>query len=196
MRSRPRRRRVILLGAAAVTAAAVAFTVARDDPSAPGEAAREPRTGLAAVIPDELWPDCSIQPKARAGALSTALCAASPSSSRKAPAHWEASLYPDGEALEETFRALYEPRGITPNEGSCTPLVWTGEGTWKHRSGRPGGMRMCYVEGEQAHLVWTHEAALQADHGNVLGIARVPRESQPELYEWWRTWQDEIGTRR
>ena len=56
--------------------------------------------------------------------------------------------------------ALEEERqrqGLSRNSGKCTSLSWGGEGAWSHGPGKPGGRRLCYFDGDDAVIVWTHE---------------------------------------
>ena len=46
---------------------------------------------------------------------------------------------------------------LTPDRGRCNAFVWGGELQWLHGRGKPGGRALCYFDGNDAVIVWTHE---------------------------------------
>ena len=77
--------------------------------------------------------------------------------------------------------------------GACNAFTWRGEIDWRKVAGKDAGLALCYVEGNEAVIVWTRYRAGQRDSANILGVARAPAREQPGLYEWWSTWREDIG---
>jgi serine/threonine-protein kinase len=193
-RARTARSRLVLFAASTAlllvgAAVATALVVGDDETPAASTETSAAGSGLELVVPEELWRDCVLNASPRAGALATASCTPQPASG--SPAGWEVSLFP-GEAYDG-YTAVFESLGIVADEGDCSALAWSGEGEWRHPTGRLGGRRLCYVDGADAVLAWTHERRQQPDHASVLGVARAPAREQAALYAWWTSWRDRIG---
>jgi hypothetical protein len=142
------------------------------------------------IIPAGLWKDCRLQAAAVSNALQTAVCVPATGN----PDRWELSSFRSGAALDSAFneilRAHYKGR---LNSGRCNQLYWGGEGSWEHGPGRPGGRFVCYFDGSDAVIVWTHKKLGQSTHRDVLGIAREGGSDHVTLTAWWRPWHHIIG---
>jgi class 3 adenylate cyclase len=194
---------------AAVTAGLVVYLVGENNPESSSATPPPPATSetpagtptseeeveapdsLVALVPQQLWADCELQTVPEPDAIESAVCL--PQSS-EAPDRWEISLYPDG----NTLRAAYEEEQashdeITPDSGRCSGTFWGGEGPWLHGPDRPGGRRLCYLEEDDAVVVWTHERLEQPTHKDVLVIAREGGIDHAGLWRWFRPWHHEIG---
>jgi serine/threonine-protein kinase len=154
--------------------------------------------GLASVLPAELSEECALEDTPRPGALATASCLPPSAPPADRPDSWEISLFPDYKAADNRYgEILSGVSGSQFDAGSCTEITWSGEGEWRHPSGKVGGRNLCYLEADEAVVVWTHlrltETGHGADHGNVLVIARAAAARQPALFAWWVAWRDTIG---
>ena len=58
---------------------------------------------------------------------------------------------------------------------------------------KPGGQRFCYFDGDDAVIVWTHERLGQANHRDILAVAREGDTDHAALFGWWRFWHHRIG---
>ena len=148
---------------------------------------------LSALVPAALWATCQIQAVADPGADQTAVCVQPPDATQPMPDRWQISAYPNGKNLRvayETIRKNHDmPRGV----GSCNGISWGGEDIWQHGPDHPGGRKLCYFEGDDAVIVWTHEKRGEHDHRDVLGMARESGSDHAGLYLWWRPWHHRIG---
>jgi hypothetical protein len=79
----------------------------------------------------------------------------------------------------------HAPVRTVPDQGKCNALTWGGEGPWAHGPGKPGGRRLCYFDGDDAVIVWTHERLGQANHRDILAIAREGGSDHARLFGWW-----------
>ena len=129
----------------------------------------------------------------RPGRRQTAVCVQPPDSSKRLPDRWQISVYPNGKSLRTAYETIRQTRDIARDQGACNGLSWGGEDSWQHGPGRPGGRKLCYFEGDDSVIVWTHEKAGQPDHRDVLGIAREGGSDHAGLYLWWRPWHHRIG---
>jgi predicted Ser/Thr protein kinase len=178
-----------VLVAAAASGLAVYFLARGDGSSAGGKSAVKPggTSGLAAVVPADLWEDCTVEETPPAGVLSKATCTPSDS----VPARWEVTLYPHSDAAYNAYKAMFEQAGIDSG-GACNAVTWRGEAIWRRVAGSEGGLRFCYVTRDEAVIVWTRQRVGQRD-ANILAVARTPATDQPKLFEWWSTWKRDIG---
>jgi len=181
---------------AAATALAVVYFTAGEGADRSGAASRLPgakavvATGLASVVPLELWKDCRLQPVASPRADETAACVPPAG----VPDRWEISRYPNGNALAAAYRSELGKRAdLRPNSGRCNAFVWGGENVWQHGRGKPGGRVFCYFDGNDAVIVWTHERRGQPTHRDILVIAREGGSDHAGLTGWWRPWHHVIG---
>lgn len=87
--------------------------------------------------------------------------------------------------MRAAYAAEQRRQGLRSNSGKCTSLSWTGEGPWAHGPGRPGGRRLCYFDGTNAVIVWTHERLGQPNHRDILAIAREGGTDHVRLIGWW-----------
>ena len=101
------------------------------------------------------------------------------------PDRWQVSIYPSGAAVQAAYEAERQRQKLGRNSGTCSSLSWGGEGAWAHGPGKPGGRRLCYFDGDDAVIVWSHERLGQANHRDVLGIAREGGSDHVRLIGWW-----------
>jgi hypothetical protein len=146
---------------------------------------------LEALVPSQLWADCVLQSVPVPDAIESAVCLPQ---GGEAPDRWEISLYPNG----NTLRAAYDEERqrhdeVAPDSGRCSRTYWGGEGAWLHGPDRPGGRRLCYLEGDDAVIVWTHERLEQPTHKDVLVIAREGGIDHAGLWRWFNPRHHEIG---
>ena len=62
-----------------------------------------------------------------------------------------------------------------------------------HGPDKPGGRELCYFDGDDAVMVWTHERLGQSSHKDILVIAREGGSDHARLYLWWQPWHHLIG---
>jgi class 3 adenylate cyclase len=178
---------------AAITAAAVVYLTGGNKPdgtsAAPGG---EPggtdarRAGVLALIPGGLRRNCVKQPVANIGAVETAVCVPQASGATAfSPDRWEVSIYPSAAALRQAYAAERRRQQLAPDRGRCNRLTWGGEGPWAHGPNKPGGRRLCYFDGNDAVIVWTHERLGQPTHRDVLAVAREGGSDHANLTSWW-----------
>jgi len=187
---------------AAATAAAVVYLTAGNNgepssgatagtstSSATGATASAGPVALAsdvmALIPSSLRRGCVEQSVADIGAGATVVCVPPPGASGFRPDRWQLSVYPSGVAVRAAFESERQRQGLARNSGKCNSLSWGGEGAWAHGPGKPGGRRLCYFDGDDAVIVWTHERLGQPNHRDVLGIAREGGSDHVHLIGWW-----------
>src|SRR5918996_1300226 len=187
---------VVLL--AAVTAGAVVYLTSGDhtEPSTaapgPGNVGGLPsnrplgeNVGLERLVPEAIWRDCTEQAVPEPTAHQTAVCLPS----NGAPDRWEISAYPDGDAVRAAYTAeLRRHPDVKQDAGQCSAFSWGGEYEWLHGPDKPGGRVLCYFDGDDAVVVWTHERLGQATHRDVLVVAREGASDHAALTRWWRPW--------
>jgi class 3 adenylate cyclase len=191
---------VVLIAAA--TATAVVYLTAGDkgEPSsaAPPNQLGSPtdarRAGVIALMPATLSKPCVKQPVPNIGAVETAVCVPPATGGTNfSPDRWEVSIYPSGRAVREAFEAERRRQQLPADQGTCSRLSWVGEGAWSHGPKKPGGRRLCYFDGDDAVIVWTHERLGQPTHRDILGIAREGGTDHQRLYSWWSNAHHVIG---
>jgi class 3 adenylate cyclase len=144
------------------------------------------RAGVIALMPASLARNCVKQPVANIGAVETAVCVPPAGGGTTfSPDRWEVSIYPSGPALREAYAAEQRRNGVPTGQGRCNRLTWGGEGPWSHGPGKPGGRRLCYFDGNDAVIVWTHERLRQPTHRDVLAVAREGGSDHANLTSWW-----------
>jgi class 3 adenylate cyclase len=178
---------------AATTATAVVYLTGGNK-GEPGAAATgtEPslkdarRASAIALMPAGLAQNCIKQPVANVGAVETAVCV-QPTDGRAGftPDRWELSIYPSGQALRAAYEGERSRRDLVTGQGRCNRLTWGGEGAWSHGPGKPGGRRLCYFDGNDAVILWTHERLDQPTHRDVLAVAREGGSDHANLTSWW-----------
>jgi hypothetical protein len=109
------------------------------------------------------------------------------------PDQLELSIYPDAAALNEAYDRIAAEHDIQRDSGRCNGTNWGGERSWNHGPDRPGGRELCYFDGDDAVLVWSHEKLDQPNHHDLLGIARQGGLDHTALNTWWRFWTHRIG---
>jgi class 3 adenylate cyclase len=188
---------VVLIAAA--TAAAVVYLTAGDNGEVSSGATQGPTQGgttpaaaevapaadVVALIPTSLRKGCVRQPIADIGAVATAVCIPPSGAKGFRPDRWQVSIYPSGAAVRAAYEAERRRQSLGRNSGKCNSLSWGGEGPWAHGPGKPGGRRLCYFDGDDAVIVWTHERLGQPNHRDVLAIAREGGSDHVRLIGWW-----------
>jgi class 3 adenylate cyclase len=191
---------VVLIAAA--TAAAVVYLTTGNNGGTSADAAREttatgtgtsasttpqaaPASDVIALIPASLRKGCVRQTVADVGAVATAVCLPPEGAQGFRPDRWQVSTYANGSAVEAAYESVRKGQKLGRNSGKCNSLSWGGEGAWAHGPGKPGGRRLCYFDGDDAVIVWIHERLGQANHRDVLGIAREGGSDHVRLIGWW-----------
>jgi class 3 adenylate cyclase len=150
-----------------------------------GSTAVAPASAVKALIPAGLRKTCVKQPVPDIGAVSTAVCLPPSTGAGFFPDRWQVSIYPSGAAVRKAYDGELRRQRIPRNQGKCNSFSWGGEGAWAHGPGKPGGRRFCYFDGNDAVIVWTHERLGQANHRDILGIAREGGSDHVRLIGWW-----------
>jgi hypothetical protein len=178
---------------AAATAGVVVYLTGRNSGES-SSAATEPQraastdarlSDVMALIPASLRKTCVKQPVADIGAMQTAVCVQPATETSFSPDRWQVSTYRDGAAATAAYRAEMRRHAIAANRGKCNSLNWGGEGPWAHGPNKPGGRRLCYFDGDDAVIVWTHERLGQANHRDILAVAREGGSDHARLVGWW-----------
>jgi len=168
--------------------------------TAPGSGEGPALTGLELVVPGPAWRRCSAVP-ARAGALETVSC----QPSGQADVTYQISGYRNTDELRAAYRRIVHDAGLKPNTDGCTSAHLEGETTWTHSAtGALGGHEACFFDRASGDSViaWTHMRTNvpgeppQADHRDVLGVARQHSELPNALFTWWGFWHEHIGKLR
>lgn len=177
---------------AAATATAVVYLTGGNKPegttAAPGVlgSTNAGRAGVISLIPAGLARNCVKQPVANIGAVETAVCVERVSGGTGfSPDRWEVSIYPSGPAVRQAYSAELGRHDLTADQGKCNRLTWGGEAAWSHGPGKPGGRRLCYFDGNDAVILWTHERLRQPTHRDVLAVAREGGSDHANLTSWW-----------
>ena len=195
----------ILVALAAIVSATAAYLVARDD----GESTAAPPTvtdtvatvpeaplSLAALVPRALWKNCAVQNAPASGAAESAVCLQlAEVAGQNPPDRWEISIFPDSPSLQAAYEAARAAAPKIADGGRCDGTFWGGAGPWVHEGTppKPGGQRFCYFDGDDAVIVWTHERLGQANHRDILAMAREGDTDHAALFNWWRFWHHRIG---
>ena len=182
---------VVLIAAA--TAAAVVFLTGNNSGETSSGATKTegepasvaPVAEVRALIPQGLRKTCLKQPVPDIGAVATAVCLPSTTGGGFSPDRWQVSIYPSGAAVRRAYEAERSRQRTPRDRGKCNSFSWGGEGPWAHGPGKPGGRRFCYFDGNDAVIVWTHERLGQANHRDILGIAREGGSDHARLIGWW-----------
>ncbi len=187
---------------AAATAAAVVYLTSADS-GEPSTAANQPQDtstepvapvdDVAALIPEALRPSCEVQAASEPGAVETAVCLQSATETKFSPDRWQVSIYRDGASLNAAYEAVRRGQAIAPDQGRCGTRSWGGEGAWEHGPGKPGGRKLCYFDGDDAVIVWTHARIGQASHRDILAIAQEGGTDHARLAAWWSVQHHLIG---
>jgi hypothetical protein len=152
-----------------------------------------PIANITALIPVSLRKNCVKQQVPDINALETAVCVPDAGSSAFFPDRWQVSTYPNGAALKAAYEAERRRHRVVLDQGRCTGLSWGGEGPWSHGPGKPGGRRLCYFDGNDAVIVWTHERLGQPTHRDILASAREGGSDHQGLFGWWAVSHHTIG---
>jgi serine/threonine-protein kinase len=195
----------ILVALAAIVSATTAYLVAGGDgdsgaasPTATNavETVPEAPLSLAALVPGALWKNCAVQNAPATGAAESAVCLQPAEvTGQNPPDRWEISIFPDSTALHAAYDAARAAAPKVANGGRCDGTFWGGAGPWVHEGTppKPGGHRFCYFDGDDAVIVWTHERLGQANHRDILAVAREGDTDHAALFNWWRFWHHRIG---
>jgi hypothetical protein len=152
---------------------------------APGSVQEAPAGDVMALIPASLSKSCVKQSVPDIGAVATAVCLPPSGATGFYPDRWQVSTYPSGAAVRAAYDAERRRQKLGRNSGKCNSLSWGGEGAWAHGPGKPGGRRLCYFDGDDAVIVWTHERLGQPNHRDILAIAREGGSDHVRLIGWW-----------
>jgi len=190
---------VVLIAAA--TAAAVVYLTSEDkgerSSAATGSQAatsEAPVADVLALIPTGLRKTCVVQPVPDIGAVDTAVCGpGTTAATRFSPDRWQVSIYPNDVAMNKAYEAERRRQEIALDQGECSALSWGGEGPWAHGPDKPGGRRLCYFDGNDAVIVWTHGRFEQPSHRDIVGIAREGGSDHARLAAWWEVQHHLIG---
>jgi len=190
---------VVLIAAA--TAAAVVYLTSgsKGEPSsgatgsqpgtstepAPGSVQEAAAGDIMALIPVSLRKACVKQSVPDIGAVATAVCLPPSGATGFYPDRWQVSTYPSGAAVRAAYHTERRRQKLGRNSGKCNSLSWGGESAWAHGPGKPGGRRLCYFDGDDAVIVWTHERLGQPNHRDILAIAREGGSDHVRLIGWW-----------
>jgi len=160
------------------------------------ETVPEAPLSLAALVPGTLWKNCAVQNAPATGAAESAVCLQPAEvTGQNPPDRWEISIFPDSTALRAAYDAARAAAPKVANGGRCDGTFWGGAGPWVHEGTppKPGGQRFCYFDGDDAVIVWTHERLGQANHRDILAVAREGDTDHAALFGWWRFWHHRIG---
>ena len=182
---------VVLIAAA--TAAAVVYLTGGNKGETGSSATRTrggstvvaPVAAVKALIPLSLRKTCVKQPVPDIGAVATAVCLPPTAGGGFSPDRWQVSIYPSGATARRAYEEERRRQRIRRDQGKCNSFSWGGEGSWAHGPGKPGGRRLCYFDGNDAVIVWTHERLGQSNHRDILGIAREGGSDHARLIGWW-----------
>jgi serine/threonine-protein kinase len=192
---------LLLVVVAAAASGAIVYFLTRDDGTTTSSASGSPQPAihpLSELVPAPVWKDCK-ETSPRAGAVETAICTQPADVTTFTPDRLELSTFASGGAVQSAYEALRRSHHVARNQGRCTGLSWTGEGTWLHNAASPGarpavgGSRFCYFDGSDVVIVWTHRKFGQPTHTDLLAIAHEGGSDHPGLYGWWRFWHHRIG---
>jgi serine/threonine-protein kinase len=192
---------LLLVVLAAAASGAIVYFLTRDDGATTSPATAAPQSAihpLSELVPTPVWKDCK-ETTPRSGAVETAVCTQPADATTFTPDRLELSTFASGAAVQSAYEALRRANHVPRNQGRCTGLSWTGEGTWLHNAASPGarpavgGSRFCYFDGTDVVIVWTHRKFGQTTHTDLLAIAREGGSDHPGLYSWWRFWHHKIG---
>jgi class 3 adenylate cyclase len=201
---------VVVVAVAAATAAAVVYLTAggHGEPSSAAErtgtSGGTPTSGntstapsgdltLADIVPARLWAGCRSQTPTDPNAIESATCLPQSDIKGFQPDLWQISTYPNGRTAKAAYESERRGHDISRNQGKCNQFSWGGEGGWEHGPGKPGGRVLCYFDGDDAVIVWTHERRGQPSHKDVLVVAREGGSDHARLFLWWRPWHHLIG---
>jgi class 3 adenylate cyclase len=152
---------------------------------APGSVQEAAAGDIMALIPVSLRKACVKQSVPDIGAVATAVCLPPSGATGFYPDRWQVSTYPSGAAVRAAYDAERGRQKLGRNSGKCNSLSWGGESAWAHGPGKPGGRRLCYFDGDDAVIVWTHERLGQPNHRDILAIAREGGSDHVRLIGWW-----------
>jgi class 3 adenylate cyclase len=201
---------VVVVAVAAATAAAVVYLTAGGH-GEPGSAAEQKTSAgevsttggtstapsgeltLADVVPAKLWAGCTPQTPTDHNAIESATCPPQSDIQGFQPDLWQISTYPNGRTAKAAYESERRGHDIPRNQGKCNRFSWGGEGPWEHGPGKPGGRVLCYFDGDDAVIVWSHERRGQTSHKDVLMVAREGGSDHARLFLWWRPWHHLIG---
>ena len=194
-----------VLGAAVVIAAVLAFTALRDDgdeatatPPATvqtggGQTGTTPAGGssdtlLDVLVPTQIAKTCTDVSSPIPGAVEEAECNAAEGAATSAANEFTLTFFGGADDLERAYRNA--KAGVTAAPCGST----TGERVWIHQAtGKRGGRRFCYADGNEFTIVWTHEKLGSDDHVDMLGVAREPGRAPDLVAGWWNAVNDNLG---
>ena len=157
-------------------------------PAAGTTADEEPQTLLEVLVPSEIAGSCTTESQPTPPAVESNDCLPPESATSAYPNSLELDFYRSAGRLDAAYAKAKE--GVTMARCGLT----LGERVWIHEAtGKRGGRRFCYVDGEgQFVVVWTHEKLGSDDHVGMLGVAREPGRA-PTTFQWWEALNDSMG---
>ena len=194
-----------VLGAAVVIAAVLAFTALRDDgdeasatppdtvQTGGGQTGTTPAVGssdtlLDVLVPTQIAKTCTDVSSPIPGAVEEAECNAAEGAATSAANEFTLTFFGGADDLERAYRNA--KAGVTAAPCGST----TGERAWIHQAtGKRGGRRFCYADGNEFTIVWTHEKLGSDDHVDMLGVAREPGRAPDLVAGWWNAVNDNLG---
>ncbi len=194
-----------VLGAAVVIAAVLAFTALRDDgdeasatpptttQTGGGQTGTTPAGGssdtlLDVLVPTQIAKTCTDVSSPIPGAVEEAECNAAEGAATSAANEFTLTFFGGADDLERAYRNA--KAGVTAAPCGST----TGERAWIHQAtGKRGGRRFCYADGNEFTIVWTHEKLGSDDHVDMLGVAREPGRAPDLVAGWWNAVNDNLG---
>lgn len=146
---------------------------------------------LPVLIPTQIAKECKTRTTPDQGALETDVCVPPPTAPTSQPNLFQFSFYSSSQPLLQAYRReLKLAQGSLADCGS-TPA---GEEMWFHPTGKRGGRRFCFLDNRGRFvIVWTHEKLGDADHVDMLGLAREPGRAPTIFGHWWNAVNDLLG---
>jgi serine/threonine-protein kinase len=147
-----------------------------------------PDSLLSVLVPSEIATSCTTQPTPSPSAAESDACLPPESATAAYPNDLHLDFFTNAARLDAAYEKAKD--GVKLAHCGVTP----GERAWIHEStGKRGGRRFCYVDGQGRFVVvWTHEKLGSDDHVDMLGIAREPGRA-PATFRWWESLKDSIG---
>ena len=145
-------------------------------------------TLLDVLVPTQIAKTCTDVSSPIPGAVEEAECNAAEGAATSAANEFTLTFFGGADDLERAYRNA--KAGVTAAPCGST----TGERAWIHQAtGKRGGRRFCYADGNEFTIVWTHEKLGSDDHVDMLGVAREPGRAPDLVAGWWNAVNDNLG---
>ena len=139
-------------------------------------------------MPTQIAKTCTDVSSPIPGAVEEAECNAAEGAATSAANEFTLTFFGGADDLERAYRNA--KAGVTAAPCGST----TGERAWIHQAtGKRGGRRFCYADGNEFTIVWTHEKLGSDDHVDMLGVAREPGRAPDLVAGWWNAVNDNLG---